>query len=85
MAPAPLKRLKAQRPCRPDTARKNACIQRSAKASYLFRAGTLILGGVWYVGLAFRTAASVCKEREQRTRPAAHHRRPPPLRSARRL
>jgi ABC-type transport system involved in multi-copper enzyme maturation permease subunit len=36
-------------------------------ASYVFRAGTLILGGVWCVGLAFHTAASVCKEREQRT------------------
>jgi ABC-type transport system involved in multi-copper enzyme maturation permease subunit len=35
--------------------------------SYLFRVGTLILGGIWCVGLAFRTAVSVCKEREQRT------------------
>jgi ABC-type transport system involved in multi-copper enzyme maturation permease subunit len=34
---------------------------------YLFRAGTLILAGVWCVGLAFRTAASLCKERERRT------------------
>jgi ABC-type transport system involved in multi-copper enzyme maturation permease subunit len=34
---------------------------------YLFRVGTLVLAGAWCVGLAFRTAVSVCKEREQRT------------------
>jgi hypothetical protein len=32
-----------------------------------FRVVTLGLAGIWCVGLAFRAAASVCKEREQRT------------------